>query len=172
VPGPRQPTNLIVAKGAKHLTRAEEDARRDQEVVVPVPDKATPPKWLPKALRKDFCKLGGQLLSVGLYSDLDADNLGRYLVAHQQWLQATAQAAVYLQSCDAENADVWGKLQDRYFKQARACANDMGLSVTSRCRIVVPQVLVNAAAAPSGDGTDDFTRMLRARQEAALMKAE
>lgn len=30
-------------------------------------------------------------------------------------------------------------MQERYFKQARNCANDMGLTVTSRCRLVVPE---------------------------------
>ena len=39
---------------------------------------------------------------------------------------------------DQEGADGWGKIQERYFKQARNCANDMGLTVTSRCRLVVP----------------------------------
>ena len=38
----------------------------------------------------------------------------------------------------AEEADGWSRIQDRYFKQTRACANDMGLTITSRCRLVVP----------------------------------
>lgn len=46
----------------------------------------------------------------------------------------------------------------------------MGLSVTSRCRIVVPAAVVNAAGAPA-DEDDEFTRRLRARQDAAMEKA-
>ena len=44
----------------------------------------------------------------------------------------------FLGKRDQENADAWGRIQERYFKQARNCANDMGLTVTSRCRLVVP----------------------------------
>ncbi len=40
-----------------------------------------------------------------------------------------------------EAAEDWSRIQDRYFKQARACANDMGLTITSRCRLVVPETL-------------------------------
>ena len=30
------------------------------------------------------------------------------------------------------------KLQDRYFKQASALARDLGLTISSRCKLVVP----------------------------------
>jgi P27 family predicted phage terminase small subunit len=30
-------------------------------------------------------------------------------------------------------------LQDKYFKQCRAAANDLGLSISARCRLVVPK---------------------------------
>ena len=46
----------------------------------------------------------------------------------------------------------------------------MGLSVTSRCRIVVPAALPPAAGAPAEED-DEFTRLLRARQDAAMEKA-
>lgn len=138
MPGPRQPTDVIKERGKKHLSKREEAERRAGEVRVERPKTATPPRWLPEALKKDFRSLGKQLIQAGLYTKLDADTLGRYLIAHQQWLQATAETAKYLQARDVENADAWGKLQERYFKQARNCANDMGLTVTSRCRLVIP----------------------------------
>ena len=40
-----------------------------------------------------------------------------------------------------EAADEWSRVQDRYFKQARACASDLGLTVTSRCRLTVPDTI-------------------------------
>ena len=45
-------------------------------------------------------------------------------------------------SLDQENTETcssWSTLQEKYFKQARACANDLGLTITSRCRLIVPQ---------------------------------
>ena len=82
--GARQPTDLVVRNGRKHMTRAEEDARRDREVVVPAPQKAKPTKWLPKPLHREFRALGRQLIDVGLYTDLDAYNLGGYLIANHE----------------------------------------------------------------------------------------
>lgn len=141
MPGGRQPTDLVVAKGKKHLSRAEEAQRRAGEVAVPRPKAAKPPKWLPEVLKKDFRAVGKQLIALGLYTDLDADTLGRYLVARNQYVIATAKTEAALEDGDAEEAETWGRLQDRHFKQARACANDLGLTVTSRCRLVLPPEL-------------------------------
>lgn len=139
MPGPRQPTDLIVARGKKHLSKTEEAERRKREPKVEKPKTAKPPKWLPEGLKKEFRALGKKLIAAGIYTDLDADTLGRYLVAQHQWIIATGEVEKALSQRDQEQADAWGRVQDRYFKQARNCANDMGLTVTSRCRLVVPE---------------------------------
>lgn len=136
--GKRQPTDVVIANGRKHLSRAEEAERRAGEVKVSPAKTAKPPKWLPETLKKNFRAIGKRLIASGLYTELDADTLGRYLVAQHQWLIATGEAEKALAQRDQENADGWGKIQERYFKQARNYANDMGLTVTSRCRLVVP----------------------------------
>lgn len=74
--GRRQPTALLEANGRKHLTEAEADARRDQEVYVAPPEAAVPPRWLPKKLHKEFREIGEILLASGLYSELDRDVAG------------------------------------------------------------------------------------------------
>lgn len=56
-------------------------------------------------------------------------------------LSRAEEAADALDQRDQEAAEDWSRIQDRYFKQARACANDMGLTVTSRCRLVIPEDL-------------------------------
>ena len=141
MPGKRQPTDVIKANGRKHLSRAEEAQRRAGEVNLSTAKTARPPSWLPeepKELKKSFRALGRQLIEAKLFTELDRDTLGRYLVAQHQWLIATGEAEKALAQRDQEGADGWGKIQERYFKQARNCANDMGLTVTSRCRLVVP----------------------------------
>ena len=139
MPGPRQPTDLIKANGRKHLSKAEEAERRAREPKVEKAKTAKPPKWLPEQLKKEFRALGKRLIAAGIYTGLDADTLGRYLVAQHQWIIATGEAEQALAQRDQEQADAWGRVQDRYFKQARNCAYDMGLTVTSRCRLVVPE---------------------------------
>lgn len=138
--GTRQPTDVVVANGRKHLSKTEEAERRAGEVKVPMPKTIKVPKWVPEQLKKEFRTLGKQMLSCGLYTDLDADTLGRYLVAQHQYLIATQETEKALAKRDQETADSWGRIQERYFKQARNCANDMGLTVTSRCRLVVPNM--------------------------------
>jgi len=168
MPGKRQPTALVEANGRKHLTEAEKDQRRDQEVHMPPPDKAVPPRWLPKGLHREFEEIGEILRAAGLYAELDRDVLGQYFLARERWLKADKKAAAAIRAGDEKLAREWTSVQGTYFKQARQCAEVMGLSVTSRCRIVVPAAVVNAAGASLEDGDDEFTQRLRARQAAAL----
>ena len=136
--GKRQLTDVVIANGRKHLSRAEEAERRTGEVKISPAKTAKPPKWLLEELKPDFRRLGKRLIAAGLYTELDADTLGRYLVAQHQWELATDEVEKALAEIDPEEAEDWSRIQDRYFKQARACANDMGLTMTSRCRLVVP----------------------------------
>lgn len=157
--GGRQPTDVVEARGRKHLSKAEVAARRAGEVQVPRPKTVKVPKWIPESLKKDFRRLGKQLLACGLYTDLDADTLGRYLVAQHQYLIATSETEKALSKRDQEAADSWGRIQERYFKQARNCANDMGLTVTSRCRLVVPNF---GTGQQSGEEDNPFLKMIKA----------
>lgn len=166
--GRRQPTALLEANGRKHLTEAEADARRDQEVYVAPPEAAVPPRWLPKKLHKEFREIGEILLASGLYSELDRDVLGQYFLARERWLRADKLASQAIRDKDETLAQKWASTQNTYFRQARQCAESMGLSVTARCRTVVPQAIQNAGKAGQDNGADEFSQALRARQAAAL----
>lgn len=151
--GARQPTVLVETRGKKHFTKSELAQRKEREVKAKPPKTAKPPAWLPEQLKKDFRAIGKQLIELGVYSRLDADTLGRYLVAQHQWLIATQMVEQALTrrkpagpngepgalAPDQEAADSWGRIQERYFKQARNCATDLGLTITSRCRLVLPE---------------------------------
>ena len=159
MPGPRQPTDVVKAKGRKHLSKTEEAQRRAGEVQVERPKTVKVPKWVPEDLKKEFRALGRKLLAAGLYTDLDADTLGRYLVAQRQYILATQETEWALDQRNQEMADSWGKIQERYFKQARNCANDMGLTVTSRCRLVVPD------APQKGEEDNPFLQLIQVGAE-------
>lgn len=162
MPRPRQPTDTL----KKHLSQAEAAERRSQEFTLPPAEKAIPPKWLgrgfddstAKALKAEFRKLGKQLIDAGLYADLDADTLAHYLVARHQWELAAVEAEKYLQAKMGASADGWGKVQARYFADARKCANELGLTLTSRCKLIVPEK--NGSA---DEPEDEFTRILQQR---------
>ena len=98
--------------------------------------------------------------------------LGQYFLARERWLRADKLASQAIRDKDENLAQKWASTQNTYFRQVRQCAESMGLSVTARCRIVIPTPLQNAGKAGPEDGIDEFTRQLRARQAAALEAAE
>ena len=134
---PRQPIELVVAKGKKNLTKAEIQERLDSEVK-PVDDNITAPDFLTQKQKKDFYKIAEQLQKLKIMGETDVDALGRYIVANDFYVNAIRK----MRSKEVKNDPVlfgaWAKIQERYFKQCRACANDLGLTISSRCRLVVP----------------------------------
>lgn len=147
MPGPRQPTDVVKANGRKHMSRAEEAQRRAVEVQVIPPDRAEPPKWLAKKFHGEFRELGERLLKAGLYTELDRDVVAQFLTARERWVRADKLASAAIRARDEKLAREWTTVQGAYFKQCRQCAEAMGLSVTSRCRLVVPPGLDQ----PTGD---------------------
>ena len=83
-----------------------------------------------------------------------------YLAATQEViaLQRGAERADGSRVIDTEALDVATRIQDRFFKQCRGCANDMGLTVTSRCRLVLPE-----SARPPEENA--FERLMREKRE-------
>lgn len=138
MPGPRMPLAVLEANGKKHLSEAEKAERAAQEVKLPRPKKISPPSWLPEYLKGDFRKLAKELLEADMgAAGLDRDTIGRYLVAQRQYTAAARHVSDALDAEDVEEVAAWGKEQERCFKQCRACAADMGLTISSRCRLVL-----------------------------------
>lgn len=162
MPRRKEPLAVLEAKGRVHTSKAELEQRRAAEVKAPAPKTAKPPKWLPEDLKKDFRALGKALIALGIYCDLDRDTLGRYLVAQHQYQLATEQAEEALEKRDLEDADAWGRVQERYVKQARNHAADLGLNITARCRLVLPDALKDKADAEE----EKFLALLEGRRRA------
>lgn len=141
MPGKRQPTALVKANGKKHLSRKEEAERLAAEPQVEAPAVVTPPKWLAKRFHDEFQKIGQILLAADLYTELDRDVLGQYFVARDGWLKANKKAAAGIRTGDEKQAQSWTTVQNTYFRQARQCGEAMGLSVNSRCRLVIPEAI-------------------------------
>ena len=59
--GQRQPIELVVAKGRKHLTKSEIEQRRNSEVKAKN-DKVKPPQNLTKDEKKEFKKIANELI--------------------------------------------------------------------------------------------------------------
>lgn len=181
---PREPVDLLIAKGKKHLTKEEIEERKAQEVDVPFVD-IEPPSYLTGKKRiEEFNHYANMLLEIGIFTELDVDILAKYILAKELYLTYTKQLEKVMKKanivrkwaviddlsalCDedgtiedlkallericrrqrGEDATTLMNLQDKAFKQCLACAKELGLTVTSRCKLVVPQ--------PPGNDDDEL----------------
>lgn len=138
---PRQPIELVLAKGKKNLTKAEIEQRRAQEVKVDFKD-VTPPDYLPAKLKKDFEEIAAKLLVIGIMTELDEDCLAQYLIARSNYLNYTKLLAKAMRTEDMDAIIKAQRAQDMAFRQSQTAANALGLTISSRCKLVVPTVEV------------------------------
>ena len=137
--GGRQPTSLLLLKGNKHLSKNEIEERMAKEPKKAKSNKAAkPPEFLPSELHKEFKATAKELMEIDIFTNLDVDTLARYLISKKMYNDVTD--ALYNMSPNL--IDEYGKLlnsQDKLFKQCRQTAMDLGMTITSRCKIVIPK---------------------------------
>lgn len=136
--GQRQPTAVVIANGKKNLTKAEIKARLESEIK-PVTDNITAPAYLTKKQKEEFYRYSGQLKKLKIMGETDVDALGRFITAKDMYENAVKQMRKPEVKNDPILYEKWIKIQDKLFKQCRASANDLGLSISSRCKLVVPE---------------------------------
>ena len=150
--GQRQPIGLVQANGRKHLTK-EEIRKRTAEEVQPCTDGIEAPSYLTAAQKKQFDKIAGQLQKIKIMGETDVDALARYITAQSLYEAAVKElrqlAKDRPKDKEAEgyyrDLELWytlndlaTKKQDRYFKQSQTAARDLGLTISSRCKLQVP----------------------------------
>ncbi len=136
--GQRIPIELIQARGLKHLTKAEIQERQDKEIK-PIADNIIAPEYLTKKQKDEFYKIADQLKKLKIMGETDVDALARYIVANDFYVNAVKQMRKKDVRSDPYKFESWSKIQERYYKQCRSSANDLGLSISSRCKLVVPE---------------------------------
>ena len=145
----KQPINLIMAKGKKHLTKAEIEERRKTEIQTDHVN-VTAPEYLTDDQKNEFYRIAKILLDIGIITELDEDCLANYLISNSNYVSYTkklnelngklARARKTEKKKDyISQIDIYLTYQDRALKQCRACANDLGLSISSRARLVMPE---------------------------------
>lgn len=158
--GPKQPIDLVKARGRKHLTKAEIEERKREEIKAPS-DKVEAPSYLTANQKRKFTKTAKELLTLDLITNLDVDALARLIISMDKYREITEEinrqpvmltAPYDTGKKDPEGNPVMGEkqvvngsierlmiIQDRYFRQCRQGAADFGLTVSSRCRLIVPK---------------------------------
>lgn len=149
---PREPIDLIAAKGRKHLTIEEYTERKNSEVTAPA-DNIKPPSFLSKKERDKFDELAGQLTELKIMSNLDCDVLARYIKAETEYIKVTKQIQKVKfmpgsKGTDEENYNPIEqymiythllKIQNMLMKACNENARELGLTISSRCRLVIPK---------------------------------
>lgn len=168
---PREPVDLIKAKGKKHLSEREYEERKNSELQVPFTD-VEPPEYLSAKQKKDFNTYADMLLKLNIFTELDVDVLAQYCIAKELYISYSKQIKKVLAkentvhkwavidelacSCETqedlikllekivrrqrgEDVTVLMNLQDKAHKQCLSCARELGLTITSRAKLVIPQ---------------------------------
>lgn len=161
--------NLSVVDGGKHWTKSEIEDREASEINMPKPKALSPPSWLSDPAKKLFRKYAKQLLAFpdGMVSTLDAGTLARYCDCELSYAEASRHKSAWMEVSrqlletvlledaasatgagaknrasyqDAEEqVEFWTGQMVKFEKIARSCASEMGMTISSRCRLVVPK---------------------------------
>ena len=149
---PREPIDLIVAKGRKHLTKQEYEDRKNSEVIAPA-DNVKAPLFLTKKEREKFDEIAGQLIDLKIMSNLDCGVLARYIRAETEYVKVTKQLGKIKFMPDKKSRtseevqlaeqyaqyDYLSKIQNRLMKACNENAKELGLTISSRCKLVIPK---------------------------------
>lgn len=147
----KQPIDLIAAKGAKHLTFKEYSDRKSQEIIAPT-DNIIAPSFLTKKEQEKFNIIAKDLITIGIMTNLDCDILARYIQSVTEYEKITKQLNKIKFTADKkkdiaadeqianqyESFAHLSKIQIRYMKACNECAKELGLTISSRCKLVMP----------------------------------
>lgn len=137
----KQPLAVIQGKGrSNHLTKEEIERRKEhEERMRGNTDKIEPPEYLLKKQKEEFERIAAELLDLGIISNLDVDALARYVTAQSEY----ERLGPVLRKLDPiKDLDAYTKLnrtRKQLSDECRAYANDLGLTITSRLKLVIPK---------------------------------
>ena len=137
--GARQPTALVELKGKKHFTKAELEERKNAEVNADT-DNIVPPDYLTEKQASEFFALANELKRCEIMTNLDCDALARFVVARSDYadyvklMRSIPKTVDNLQ--ELKEAD---KLKRGAFLDCNTAAKELGMTISSRCKLVVPK---------------------------------
>ena len=135
---PREPIKLLEIKGKKHLTK-EEIRQREADEVKPVPKGIKPPAYLSESQKKLFRKLAKQLSRLEIMGETDNDALARLVIAQERFEEANEIMNKVDFFDDEKQYEVASRVYAKRLDELRKLASDLGLTISSRCKLVVPK---------------------------------
>lgn len=139
-PRRKEPVDLVIAKGKKHLTKAEIEERKTTEVKVDLVDIKIP-EYLTLEQSKEFEDLAYKLKHINIMTELDEDALARYITTKEEYLKIDnlLQRELKKKSINIDKITSIQSIHNKLLNQIRGLASDLGLTITSRAKLVVPK---------------------------------
>ncbi len=149
----KQPLSVIEGKGrSKHITKKVAKERQEQEEAMKgFTDNIVAPGYLTKKQKSEFDELATELIRLNIFSNLDVDGLARYIDSRDQYIKLIKdlkkiKATITVKAENGKSKTLanedYPKLmraKNTLFNECRAAASDLGLSITSRLKLVVPK---------------------------------
>ncbi|EOA3906085.1 phage terminase small subunit P27 family [Bacillus cytotoxicus] len=137
----KQPLSVIQGKGrSNHITKSEKNRREKQEEALRGhTDKIEAPSYLTAAQKREFDALATELIRLKIFSNLDVDSLARYVDSKDQYIKIVRLLRKTKPSDDFKLYSQMQRSKNLLFNECRSSASDLGLTITSRLKLVIPE---------------------------------
>ncbi|MGL5243568.1 MAG: phage terminase small subunit P27 family [Sarcina sp.] len=136
MPGQRQPIELIKANGKSHFTKKQMEEREKNQVFAKSDD-VVPPLFLPEKFHDKFNYLAGELKEIGIIGNIDNETLARYIMSQDAYEKVSLK--MFKMGVLNPKYDSLLSKQFKLFEMCRKCSSELGLSISSRCKLAVPK---------------------------------
>ncbi|MGF9978685.1 phage terminase small subunit P27 family [Viridibacillus arvi] len=136
----KQPLTVIQGKGAsKHITKDEAKRRAaHEEKMRGNNDKVEAPEYLLKKQKEEFEAIAAELLDLDIMSNLDVDTLARYIEAKSEYQRLGPVIRKLNPVGDLDTYTKLSRTRKQLSDECRSYASDLGLTITSRLKLVIP----------------------------------
>lgn len=133
----KQPTDLVILKGKKHLTKEEIESRKNSEVKAAADNIIAPKTLRTKTQKERFNYLSEQLLNANIMTNLDVEGLARYVILEEQYNTITT----HINKLDILDDEYDRMLirQTKIFSMLDKVSNELCLNIISRCKVSIPK---------------------------------
>lgn len=131
-------SNEVIARSGKsHLSNKEKKNLIENTLKLEANnDEIIAPAFLTETMREKFYKLAEELVKLKIFTHLDIDNLAQYVFNITEY-EKTSSLITTMNSDDNKYMETL-KIQEKFFKMAKVGANELGLNILTRNKLIIP----------------------------------
>lgn len=132
----KQPINVLVDKGKKHLTKKEIEQRKNEEIQT-FSDNMNIPLFLPAQYHEEFNFYLEELKRLEIISNLDMNLLASYVITKNIYEALTLKLNDCMFLGQFEDIKEITTQQDKIFKQFISLSRELGFTISGRLKFTV-----------------------------------